>query len=331
MTTATPVVPGDYIRGGQQKSTYHESDVVEWPCPLCGGTDVAVIKYERGVLRIVRCKDCDLIRVSPRLERPEEIYQGDAALYEQEFREVVYQGRPHHRDPNYIADVALIEKYQPTGKFLDVGAATGAFLRHARGKGWELTGVEPSPSLGSLARKWWGLHILEGFLETLGLPDKEYDVVTMTDVFEHIVNPKEVLGSVHRILKDDGIVFVKVPNGLYNILKYRARKAMGRAQADDFDAYEHVLHYTEDTLVAMLRACHFEPMRIEIETPVQIPVWHKHVGQYFQHASPFLLDWKTYSAREIMYQMAKIEYTLTRKIGYLAPSIGVIARKVQPS
>jgi 2-polyprenyl-3-methyl-5-hydroxy-6-metoxy-1,4-benzoquinol methylase len=315
----------DYIRGGKQKARYTEQEVVEWPCPLCGASDRELIKQERGALAVVRCVKCTLIRVSPRLHHPEQIYQGDVALYENEYREVL-RGRPHHRDANYLRDIALLAKHKPTGRFLDIGSSTGAFLHHALNRGWTVTGIEPSSQLASLARKWWGLEIIEGFVEKLDLPARHFDVVTMTDVFEHVVNPKEVLGAIRRTIKDDGILFIKVPNGLFNILKYNVRKLLKKTETDDFDAYEHVLHYTDQTLTAMLRACGFEPFDVQVETPVQLPVWHKYVGQYFQHESPFFMDWRTYSGREAAYRLAQIERALTRRIGYLAPNIGCLAR-----
>lgn len=330
MTMNASIVSGpDYVRGGKQRAEYGPDEVVSWPCPLCGCDSAAWIKTERGVLQIVQCNECELIRVSPRLHHPEEIYQGDVELYEREYREVVHHGRPHHRDKNYIRDVELVARYKPAGRLLDIGTSTGAFLRHARGRGWSLTGVEPSNSLAQLARKWWDLEIIEGFVEKLDLPSDTYDVVTLTDVFEHIVNPKEVLGAIRRILKPDGIVFIKVPNGLFNVFKYRTRKLLGKTGTDDFDSYEHVLHYSDRTLAKMLQACSFEPIEIDVETPVQLPVWHKHVGQYFQHASPFFMDWKTYSARQALYQAARIEHMLTRHVGYLAPNIGCVARPIK--
>ncbi len=316
----------DYIRGGKQRATYEAKDVVAWPCPLCGAEGGKTLSVERGVLGVQVCEGCELIRINPRLSRPDEVYRGEGALYEAEFREVVAGKKPHHRDSNYKHDLELIERLKPTGNFLDIGTNAGSFLRLARDRGWKLTGIEPSPSLGALARRWWGLEILEGFIETMSLPERHYDVVTMTDVFEHVVNPKEVLGAVRKCIKPDGVLFIKVPNALFNILKFRVRSMLGRGGVNDFDAYEHVVHYTDETLAKMLRACGFEPFETYVERPVQLPVWHKYVGHYYQHQSPFLLDWKTYAARALVYQGALAESLVTRRVGWLAPNIGCFAR-----
>lgn len=320
------IMETEYIRAGTQKSLYRSEEVINWSCPLCNGRDENKIKTERGALGVVRCGECELIRINPRIEFPEKIYQGQSGVYAEEFRLVRSGQFPHHRDMNYLADLKLIEKYKKTGNFLDVGSHTGSFLRHARNRGWSLTGVEPSPQLGELARQWWGLNIVEGFLETAQLPSHHFDVLTMTDVFEHIVNPKSVLGAARRLLKSDGIIFIKVPNAKYNLLKFYVRKWLGRPSDDDFDAYEHVIHYTQKTLKKMLDTAGFEVLEFTIEPPVQIPVWHKYVGHYYQHSSPFWMDWKTFSARRVLYWLAFIERALGFGVGYFAPNIGCIAR-----
>lgn len=316
----------NYIKGGTQKTSYAKEEVCFWPCPLCGAEKTKTLKTERGILGIDECKNCSLIRVNPRLKSPEEIYQGNADIYREEFRLVVNGKAPHHRDPNYLADLKLIEKFQPSGNFLDIGTNTGSFLRLARNRGWKLLGVEPSAQLANLAREWWGLEIVEGFIEKLKLPAHHYDVVTMTDVFEHVVNPKDVLTAVHRILSPTGILFIKVPNGNFNIFKYKMRKLLGKNTENDFDAYEHVLHYTERTLNRMLESCGFEPVFFTAEPPVQLPVWHKYVDHYYHHASPFFMDWKTYAARNVLFRLSHVENLVRREIGYLTPNIGVIAR-----
>lgn len=50
------------------------------------------------------------------------------------------------------------------GRLLDIGAS-GGFLDHARSKGWQVAGVEPSLHSTSWARAHFGLELFEGYLE----------------------------------------------------------------------------------------------------------------------------------------------------------------------
>ena len=320
----------DYERGGRQKDIYDESEVVSVPCPFCYSNKYKEIYKERGVLGIVQCGDCNLIYVNPRLKNPEEVYHGDAEKYFKEAK-LIFEGKAaHHRDPNYLEDLKLIHQYKPTGNFLDVGTNMGFFLRNAkRWNGWNLYGVEPSPSLSDMARKYFGLNVKTAFLEEAGFESEFFDVVTMTDVFEHIANPDKILNEVRRIIKPDGILFIKVPNGLFNLFKFKMAKWMGRLKDYDiFDSYEHVVHYSHKTLNKMLVKYGFKVIKVKIGRPIQLPVWHKYVGHFYQYPSPWCLDYKRQTGRSLLYFLSKAEFYLRgKKIGYLAPNIIAIAKK----
>ncbi|HDZ77048.1 MAG TPA: class I SAM-dependent methyltransferase [Candidatus Omnitrophica bacterium] len=320
---------GDYIKGGTQKETYTKEDVVFVSCPLCAGKKYSEIYKERGVLGIVRCLDCGLIYVNPRLKDPEKVYWGNEEIYFEEAR-LIFEGKAqHHRDPNYRDDLKIIHKFKPSGNFLDIGTNIGFFLRNARGRNWDLYGVEPSPSLSEIARKYFKLNIKTGFLHQAGFKDDFFDIVTMTDVFEHLSQPEDVLVETHRVMKSDGILFIKVPNGNFNLFKYYWAKKLGKLiDYDVFDSYEHVVHYTQKTLSLMLGKFNFKLVKIFIGRPIQCPVWHDYVGHYYQYPTPWILDYKRCTARSILYLLSLLEYKMRfNNTGYLAPNIIAIAKK----
>lgn len=320
-----------YERGGKQKECYAESDVERVGCVFCGSSTYKEIYKERGALGVVRCKSCGLVYVNPRLKAPEEVYWGDAEAYFKEAR-LIFEGKAaHHRDPNYLADLRLIRRYKPAGNFLDVGTNMGFFLRNAKRFSWDLFGVEPSPSLSEMARKYFGLNVKTAFLEDAGFRDDFFDVVSMTDVFEHIASPAPLLAETRRVLKPDGILFIKVPNGAYNLLKLRLARMAGKIKDYDlFDSYEHVVHYTHKTLSSMLEKHGFRVARVGIGKPIQLPCWHKLVGQYYQYPSPWILDWKKHSARSLFYLLSLLEFRLRlNRVGSLAPNIIAISKKAR--
>lgn len=319
----------NYEKGGKQKKVYVESDVKYISCALCSSSKYKEIYRERGILGIVRCSNCGLLYVNPRLKKPERIYWGNSEKYYKEAKLILEGKAKHHRDPNYLEDLKLIYKYKPSGNFLDIGTNMGFFLRNARNWGWNLYGVEPSPSLSGLARKYFGLNVKTAFLQEAGFTDSFFDIITMTDVFEHIPEPSEVLAEVYRILKSNGILFIKVPNGLFNLFKYQIAKIMGKLRDYDlFDSYEHVIHYSTNTLRYMLEKYGFMLAKVSVGKPVQLPAWHKYLGNYYQYPSPWYLDAKNYLGREFFYWIAKLEYLIFgRRIGYFAPNIIIIARK----
>jgi SAM-dependent methyltransferase len=320
----------DYERGGTQKDAYSLDDVVVVSCPLCGSGERTEIHREYGVLVIAQCRACSLLYTSPRVKAPEQVYWGDGETYYEEAR-MVFEGKAaHHRDPNYLEELALIKRYKPAGRFLDVGCNMGMLLRHVRRMGWTPVGVEPSPAVARLAIEKFGLEVHNCFLHEV--PDWErgsFDVIALSDVFEHVTDPIGFLTHAGRLLAPDGILYIKVPNARWNALKQATIRFFGGAPNQKlWDSYEHVVHYTDRTLAAMLDRAGFDVVKMTIARPVQLPAWHEHVGRYYLHASPPVLDWKRHLGRSAFYWLSWPERVCRGgSIGAFAPNIVAIARK----
>jgi 2-polyprenyl-3-methyl-5-hydroxy-6-metoxy-1,4-benzoquinol methylase len=320
--------PIEYERGGTQKDQYSAEEVVVVPCPLCGEDDGPTLCVEHGSIGIKRCARCSLIYTSPRIKDPEEVYWGDYEKYVAEARMIFSGQAPHHRDPNYLEELELIEARAPAkGRLLDVGCNMGMLLRLARERGWEAVGVEPSPALHRIATEQLGLEVHNCFVQAI--PDSEhgsFDVVALSDVLEHVTAPRALLGHVAQLLTPGGLLYIKVPNARWSLLKQRL-PTRGGGSRGAWDSYEHVVHYTEPTLRAMLQTEGFESLRVTTSRPVQVPVWHEYVGQYFQYPSPWMLDWKRHIGRRGFHALARLERLLRRgEIGYCASNLVALAR-----
>lgn len=304
-------------------------------CPLCNENRYNKITTEWGILGIVRCNNCGLIYVNPRLKEPEKKYWGKKEEYLKE-AELIFEGKKRsHRDPNYLIDLRKIEKIKPAGNFLDIGTNMGLFLRNARNRAWSLFGIEPSPTLSEIAREKFGLNIYTGFLHENKFKDQFFDVVTMIDVFEHITNPKEILKDVHRIIKPDGLFFIKVPHANFNLLKYSLyKKFLCRFSfpqdifRDIFDSREHVVHYTKETIAKMLFKSGFRVNRVEIDAPIQTPTWRALTGHCYQYPTPWCIDWKNKLVRLGLYYLALLFYYFSGgKICSFASNIVIFAQR----
>ena len=82
----------------------------------------------------------------------------------------------------------------------------------AQREGYDVVGVDVSAFACQYAHENFGISTLNGKLEDLHLEDKSFDIITMWDVVEHVPNPHVFLKEVHRVLKDDGIIFVLTVN-----------------------------------------------------------------------------------------------------------------------
>jgi len=221
-------------------------------CNLCGADDYDVL-YES--LRVVRCRLCGLVYVTPQPEsetygeeyftRPRE-KGGRTFIENREGLERFFDGR-----------LAAIERYRTPGRLLEVGCALGYLLNAARKRGWDATGVEISEFAAKYARARFGHRVLCGRLEDLPLDEASFDVVVLRDVVEHAPDPKALLKCCHRVLVPDGLLALSTPN--FDSLYARiAREAWVHLKPG-----EHLFLFGPGTLSAMVGACGFRVVDLD--------------------------------------------------------------------
>jgi 2-polyprenyl-3-methyl-5-hydroxy-6-metoxy-1,4-benzoquinol methylase len=96
------------------------------------------------------------------------------------------------------------------GKIFDVGCSGGWFLEVM--KGWECYGCEIAPAYAEMARRRFGDRIFTGTLEDYPSADDYFDVITLQDVLDHCPEPLPVLAKCRRMLKEGGLLVIKVHN-----------------------------------------------------------------------------------------------------------------------
>ncbi len=97
-------------------------------------------------------------------------------------------------------------------RILDFGSGWGFFLAVAQERGWVTCGLEPLPASAVYARATFGLNIITDTLHENTFPSDYFDVITSFQVFEHLPYPKEDIKHLHKMLQQDGIILIEVPN-----------------------------------------------------------------------------------------------------------------------
>ncbi len=135
----------------------------------------------------------------------------------------------------YDIILKLIEKYCPRQglSHLDLGCGLGYFMAKMAQRKYKTSGVDISKSFLDIAEKklkYWNLpyeRLIEADLQKyIDLPGGSYDIITSTDVIEHIGRPKLFLRQIHRLLSREGKVFITTNNflsiwGLEKLIKER--------------------------------------------------------------------------------------------------------------
>jgi SAM-dependent methyltransferase len=103
-------------------------------------------------------------------------------------------------------------KYRQNNRLLDVGCGAGSLVMAAIQAGWRAEGIEISqPAVDFLRQK--DLPIFHGELAMARFPDNSFDVVTASELLEHLPEPLKLLGEIARILRPGGLFWATTPHG----------------------------------------------------------------------------------------------------------------------
>src|SRR5690606_24328701 len=118
---------------------------------------------------------------------------------------------------------------------------TGHFLNVSKLAGFDVMGLEPDADAVKFAKTNFGIDLYP--LQNLENQDsKSKDVITMWHVLEHVYHLKRELTHIKRVLKDDGVLIVAVPNmNSYDAKYYKEFWAA-------YDLPIHLYHFTPNDI-----------------------------------------------------------------------------------
>jgi SAM-dependent methyltransferase len=234
--------------------------LVELPCPVCSGEEYRVYlpatldaeppvfgyKWTPAVrrsYRMVACRSCGHVRASPRLADMHKYYVDNV--------DDAYVANQPLRTATARRVLQTVRKFKPTGRLLDVGCATGDFVKVAA-KYYDAEGLELSAWAREIALAK-GLRVRSKLLSDIETERDTYDVVTLWGVIEHLEHPLEEMKRVQAILKPGGIVCLwtgDVDSLLARVFGSRWWYVMG----------QHIQLFSRSSLDNLLRQAGFEAL-----------------------------------------------------------------------
>lgn len=205
-------------------------------------------------LAVLRCERCSLAHLHRTSTAPDydsfalDAFRADPRGY----LEAHHYGILDHLD----AALSARAKAGSPRRLLDVGCSFGAVVHRARARGWDAVGVDTDADrIAAGSEHTPGL--LCGDMSHPDLREGSFDAVVMWHVLEHVPDPLAALEQVRRLLREDGTLFLEVPNLASPIawLVYR-RRWLG------FETPGHLFAFTTTTLLDLLRKASFHPVRV---------------------------------------------------------------------
>ncbi|MEZ5898151.1 MAG: methyltransferase domain-containing protein [Hyphomicrobiaceae bacterium] len=171
-----------------------------------------------------------------------------------------YAQKPNSYFSGARSDFVRRLPHDPTAAILEIGCGTGATgaLALAQGRCGRYVGVELFESAAEEARKVL-TEVVTGNVETLEFPwqPAAFDVLILSEVLEHLVEPRRMLKRVSRFVRQGGIVMASSPN----ISHWRVVReiALGRFNLTDRGVFDrtHLRWFTPTTFGQMFEDAGF--------------------------------------------------------------------------
>ena len=225
-------------------------------CPVCGSADIKNVLSAKDytvsgeTFAIAECNSCSLrftqdvpdeASINPYYKSENYISHTNTSkgLINRMYQSVRKRTMRHKRK--------LIEKTtgKKTGQLLDAGSGTGAFANEMKQNGWQITGLEPDADARTVAKGLYNIE-LKDINQFYHLPPSSFDVITLWHVLEHVHNLSAYLQQLKTLLKEDGKLFIAVPNytskdaAIYN--EYWAA----------YDVPRHLYHFSPHSIKVLM-------------------------------------------------------------------------------
>ncbi len=236
------------------------------PCPVCGSPahrPVARMDRRLKPLSTVICDDCGVFYSNPMPTRDEltHYYKNE---YRKDYQFAFTKPSSKHVEKKRIEARSRYEvvRKETTGErlvLLDFGCGSGELVHEFATRGHEAHGFEPGATYASFAQtaQTLDIKIQSADFRSASYEPKRFDAITMLHVLEHIPDPIAALEKAHEWLKDDGVLYLEVPNMQGYSLK-----------CFEHFHFAHVLGFSRDNLILALRRAGFRVRREMSKTSI---------------------------------------------------------------
>lgn len=185
-------------------------------CYVCNSEKVFFFKKVNGI-SVYKCKACKLIWVGDAIneEKLKAFYSNDyyTNFYVKRtgFRNYLSNEKIHRTNARNNINIINRVKNIDSLKVLDIGCACGFYIDEMEKlKKCDVYGVEFSKWAIQYAREKLGLKniFFQERHKHFDFKNNFFDIVFLFGTIEHIINPREMLAEVYRILKPEGLLMI---------------------------------------------------------------------------------------------------------------------------
>ena len=161
---------------------------------------------------------------------------------------------------------------------LDIGSGIGQTMLALKKHGFDVYGLEPSPSFYHKAIEWTGFDSDKfqlSSLEDASYPENTFDYISFLNVLEHLYDPDKAIQQTLNWLKPGGLMFICIPNA--NWLSAKAINLFYKCMFSDFVTNTspmhvpfHLYEFSEKSFLKNAAKNGYEIAKIEVKTSMPI-------------------------------------------------------------
>jgi len=244
----------------------------ETVCYNCGQSSINS-EFIVDRFRHVRCANCGMVYVSPRLR--EDILHNayNEEDYTAFFRLKLIPALEYRRNVLAKRKFDQIQAWtKRQGRVLDIGSGLGEVLSVFKEHGWECLGIEFNSFAAEFSRKEFDLEIVNTSIFDFDSSDQPFDCIMLWGVLEHFKRPKKVLNKVRELLHQDGLLVVEVPSA--DSLLVCFFEQTGGSVNRIIEGDRHLMLFSHTAFRQMMRACgfkilHYQTKGLDVHTIFQ--------------------------------------------------------------
>lgn len=197
-------------------------DLEKIPCPVCGSFNYRIhlatkdfrLKTTDDIFNVVICQNCSFEYLNPRPKKEQagKFYTSD---FNRRDKTLFFKIIEPCFKISQKYTIKRIKKYKKVGRALDVGCGNGEFLSVLKKNGYDVWGAEPNCNAKSFCEPSLEKRIIYRELCDCKFKDKSFDIITMFQSLEHVYDLESTFKEINRIIKDDGIIYISVPNHVF--------------------------------------------------------------------------------------------------------------------
>lgn len=177
----------------------------------------------------------------------------------------------------YIIANSILNPEAINKKFLDIGCGEGWSLKFYSNLGWEVTGLDYSLYGCKQFNNQQQDNIIEGDIylniEDLIEQGKKFNCIYLLNVLEHVIEPLNLLENCYKLLSDNGVIVIQVPND-YSAVQRNLLSCGFIDQEFWISMPDHISYFNVDGLINIGREAGLNNKKIICDFPIDLNLYN---------------------------------------------------------